>query len=75
MKKNKNYISEQWVRCIDMLPAEGGRYWCYVIEINDLGKSGFQWNCYFDDRDKSFRDNHQTMTVTHWRMLMPNPTT
>lgn len=63
----------EWIKVTDDLPKEGDIYWCYVVEINDLGKSGFQWNCYYDPIDKEFRDNHQKMNVTHWRYLMPNP--
>lgn len=62
---------DKWISA-ETLPKEGGRYWCFITEINDLGKSSFQWNCYYDDRDKTFRDSHQIMNVTHW-MPLPIP--
>ena len=70
--KPKSAFLMRWIDVNDKLPAEGGRYWCYCIETHDLGTSGFQWNCYYDDKDKEWRDNHKTITVTHW-MPLPEP--
>lgn len=63
---------DNWISIEDKLPKEGGRYWCYVEYINDLGKSNFQWNCSFDPNTKLFSDNLERMNVTHW-MLLPSP--
>jgi hypothetical protein len=62
-----------WVSVEDKLPEEGGRYWCYVEELNDLGISHYEWNCYFDPHNKEFRDNLKTMKVTHWTYLLGSP--
>lgn len=34
-----------WIPVSERKPEESGRYWCYVEEQNDLGKSHYQWNC------------------------------
>lgn len=59
----------------DGLPKEGGRYWCYVKELNDLGFSYFQWNCCYHADTKTFTDStfKGGETVTHWTYLLPNP--
>ena len=63
--------SAEWISVNDSLPAEGGRYWCYVVEQTDLGKSAYQWNCYYSETEQRF--NHHEGLVTHWRELMPPP--
>lgn len=63
-----------WVDVNDRLPELGGRYWCYVQEVGDLGISGFQWNCCYHDDTKSWTDNFVNMHVTHWRPLPLPPT-
>ena len=65
-------IEDSWISVEDRLPEEGGRYWCYVEEITDLGISHYQWNCYYHPTDKSWSDRFVPMYVTHWRPL-PEP--
>ena len=68
-----DYIFEkEWIPATNP-PKEGGRYWCYCKEINDLGISHFQWNCSYDIQENSWRDNHETYNVTHWTELLPPP--
>lgn len=62
-----------WYAVESKLPEEGGRYWCYVKELNDLGFSHFEWNCYYDPEKREFRDNLQVMRVTHWTYLLGAP--
>jgi hypothetical protein len=64
----------EWISVKDRLPTEGGRYWCYIKELNDLGFSYFQWNCCYDEREKRFTDSTLTggENVTHW-MTLPKP--
>jgi hypothetical protein len=62
-----------WMACEEHMPDEGGRYWCYCTEINDLGTSHFQWNCYYDPQNKSFSDEGHSISVTHWKPLAPPP--
>jgi len=61
-----------WISA-DKPPKESGRYWCYVEEINDLGKSYFQWNCYYDATENRWSDNLKSVMVTHWAFLKPPP--
>jgi hypothetical protein len=64
----------KWVKASERLPEEGGRYWCYVRDLTDLGFSYFQWNCAYNEREKRFSDRYLTNgeTVTHW-MPLPEP--
>lgn len=64
---------EYWVSVKEKLPDEGGRYWCYVEVVGDLGESHFQWNCSFDPHMQSFSDNMVTMHVIYWQPLAPEP--
>lgn len=63
---------DKWISVETTPPTDSNRYWCYVEEVNDLGKSHFQWNCYYDTDKKEFRDNGVVMRVTHYQPL-PNP--
>jgi BMFP domain-containing protein YqiC len=65
----------RWVKASEELPKEGGRYWCYIKELTDLGWSYFQWNCYYDPEEKRFSDSTLTKgeNVTHWMPLPPPP--
>ncbi len=54
-------------------PKEMGRYWCYCKEINDLGTSTFEWNCFYDKEENEWRDNNEMYHVTHWTELMGKP--
>lgn len=44
---------EDWISVDERLPEEGGRYWCYMRDINDLGASYFQWNCAYNANEKT----------------------
>jgi len=66
--------TDEWVS-VETPPKESGRYWCYVKELNDLGNSYFQWNCYYDARVNDWTDNFTPYTVTHWTNLLPQPPT
>ena len=63
----------QWTKCSDRFPEEGGRYLCYVIEQNDLGLSGFVWNCAWCPSEKIWSDKTISMYVTHWQPLPEKP--
>jgi len=55
-------------------PKEGGRYWCIVREINDLGTSYFQWNCaYNPDNLYKWSSNALSHNVIWWTELAPFP--
>ncbi|HIB8858213.1 TPA: DUF551 domain-containing protein, partial [Klebsiella pneumoniae] len=38
-------VPGKWIPVSERMPEDSGRYWCYVEEQNDLGKSHYQWNC------------------------------
>ncbi|EOD2055111.1 DUF551 domain-containing protein, partial [Salmonella enterica subsp. enterica] len=59
-----------WISCSEQMPDEIGRYWCYVEEQNDLGKSHYQWNCSWNG-DK-WGSEMMSGKVTHW-MPLPEP--
>lgn len=64
-----------WISVYDQLPEEGGRYWCYVQQLTDLGYSYFQWNCDYNPQLRRFSDmtlkgGHE---ITHWRPLAKPP--
>jgi hypothetical protein len=63
-----------WISVDNALPDEGGRYWCYVEELTDLGFSYFQWNCAYNEREKTFSDStfKDGERVIFWAPL-PNP--
>lgn len=65
---------EEWISVDERLPTEGGRYWCYVEEITDLGRGYFQWNCAFNQNGRLFTDKSlcNGERITHWRPL-PEP--
>ena len=42
---NSPVTPDGWIPVSERMPEESGRYWCYVEEQNDLGKSHYQWNC------------------------------
>lgn len=67
-------VPGDWISVEDGLPEEGGRYWCYVEEINDLGISHFQWNCSYHEVEKRFSDRSLNGgKVTHWQPLPAPP--
>lgn len=73
---SKEEAQGEWISVKDRLPEEGGRYWCYVRDINSLGKSHFQWNCSYHEIEKRFSDRYLTNgeKVTHWQSLPSPPT-
>lgn len=59
-----------WINARISPPAESGRYWCIVVEQNELGKSHYQWNCSYNSEDNEWGDNKH---VIYWMPLMPYP--
>ncbi|WP_373326128.1 DUF551 domain-containing protein [Cronobacter turicensis] len=59
-----------WIPCSERMPEEGGRYLCYVEEINSLGKSHYQWNCSWNG--DVWGGEALYGRVTHWQPL-PEP--
>lgn len=55
-----------WSKTSENQPSESGRYWCVVSEINDLGESKYQWNCYYNKEDNSWSDKFEYMNVLYW---------
>lgn len=73
MTSYSDQFKNKWIDVEKELPKEGGRYWCFCTEQTELGKSFFQWNCYYDPTEKEFRDDHQKVYVTHWTYLLDWP--
>lgn len=69
----KTKFTRTWKSADTHPPSEGGRYWCLVAEINDLGTSHFQWNCSYHPKEKRWSDNFETMRVIYWTELAPLP--
>lgn len=65
-------IPDGWVACSERMPEEGGRYWCYVEEQNDLGKSHYQWNCAWNG-GRWWVESDNGGRVTHWMRLPAAP--
>lgn len=65
----------KWVSVKERLPEESGRYWCYIEHQTDLGLSHFQWNCSYNEIEKTFSDSSlkDGEKVTHWTKLLPKP--
>ncbi|EOG4729230.1 DUF550 domain-containing protein [Salmonella enterica subsp. enterica serovar Typhimurium] len=63
-------IPDGWISCSERMPDEIGRYWCYVEEQNDLGKSHYQWNCSWNG--DTWGGEMMSGKVTHW-MPLPEP--
>lgn len=70
-KLNSPVIPDGWVACSERMPEESGRYWCYVEEQNDLGKSNYQWNCAWNG-NRWWVEHEDGGRVTHWQPL-PSP--
>ncbi|EHW2661094.1 DUF551 domain-containing protein [Escherichia coli] len=70
--RNVPVIPDCWIKCSERMPEESGRYWCYVEEINDLGKSHYQWNCSWNG-ERWLVDSDNGGRVTHWMPLPAAP--
>lgn len=70
MTQGSSGEEDDWIPCSERMPEEGGRYWCYVEEINSLGKSHYQWNCSWNGEDWGGEGFYGR--VTHWQPL-PEP--
>lgn len=66
------YTLPQWIPCSERMPEETGRYWCYVEEQNDLGKSHYQWNCSWNG-NRWWVESENGGRVTHWQPLPSAP--
>lgn len=64
--------SNGWIPVSERLPEDSGRYWCYVEEQNDLGKSHYQWNCSWNG-DRWWVESEGGGIVTHWMPLPAAP--
>ncbi len=69
----KYSFSRTWKNAIATPPKEGGRYWCLVEEITELGVSHFQWNCSYHKIEKRWSDDKKDCNVIYWTELAPMP--
>ena len=69
---NSPVIPGRWIPVSERLPEDSGRYWCYVEEQNDLGKSHYQWN-YSWNGDRWWVESEGGGIVTHWMPLPAAP--
>ncbi|HBR4097147.1 TPA: DUF551 domain-containing protein [Klebsiella pneumoniae] len=65
-------VPGKWIPVSERLPEDSGRYWCYVEEQNDLGKSHYQWNCSWNG-DRWWVESEAGGIVTHWMPLPAAP--
>ncbi|MDG5059304.1 DUF551 domain-containing protein [Klebsiella pneumoniae] len=65
-------VPGKWIPVSERLPEDNGRYWCYVEEQNDLGKSHYQWNCSWNG-DRWWVESEGGGIVTHWMPLPAAP--
>ncbi|EOY0366600.1 DUF551 domain-containing protein [Klebsiella pneumoniae] len=65
-------VPGKWIPVSERLPEDSGRYWCYVEEQNDLGKSHYQWNCSWNG-DRWWVESEGGGIVTHWIPLPAAP--
>lgn len=65
-------VPGKWIPVSERLPEDSGRYWCYVEEQNDLGKSHYQWNCSWNG-DRWWVECEGGGIVTHWMPLPAAP--
>ncbi|WP_395165828.1 DUF551 domain-containing protein [Klebsiella pneumoniae] len=65
-------VPGKWIPVSERLPEDSGRYWCYVEEQNDLGKSHYQWNCSWNG-DRWWVESECGGIVTHWMPLPAAP--
>lgn len=65
-------VPGKWIPVSERKPEESGRYWCYVEEQNDLGKSHYQWNCSWNG-ERWWVESENGGIVTHWIPLPAVP--
>ncbi|HEC2570644.1 TPA: DUF551 domain-containing protein [Raoultella ornithinolytica] len=65
-------VPGKWIPVSEQMPEDSGRYWCYVEEQNDLGKSHYQWNCSWNG-DRWWVESEGGGIVTHWMPLPAAP--
>ena len=65
-------VPGKWIPVSERLPEDSGRYWCYVEEQNDLGKSHYQWYCSWNG-DRWWVESEGGGIVTHWMPLPAAP--
>ncbi|HBZ7302686.1 TPA: DUF551 domain-containing protein [Klebsiella pneumoniae] len=65
-------VPGKWIPVSERKPEESGRYWCYVEEQNDLGKSHYQWNCSWNG-ERWWVESKNGGIVTHWMPLPAAP--
>ena len=65
-------VPGKWIPVSERMPEDSGRYWCYVEEQNDLGKSHYQWNCSWNG-DQWWVESENGGIVTHWMPLTASP--
>ncbi|EIX9136949.1 DUF551 domain-containing protein [Klebsiella pneumoniae] len=65
-------VPGKWIPVSERLPEDSGRYWCYVEEQNNLGKSHYQWNCSWNG-DRWWVECEGGGIVTHWMPLPAAP--
>lgn len=65
-------VPGKWIPVRERMPEDSGRYWCYVEEQNDLGKSHYQWNCSWNG-DRWWVESEGGGIVTHWMQLPAAP--
>ena len=69
-------MTRQWKDAINNPPKQPDRYWCYVEEVTENGKSYFQWNCsYNPDENRWGIDMLEELgaKVIHWTELLDPP--
>ncbi|HGW1252734.1 TPA: DUF551 domain-containing protein [Klebsiella pneumoniae] len=65
-------VPGKWIPVSERMPEDSGRYWCYVEEQNDLGKSHYQWNCSWNG-ERWWVESENGGIVTHWMPLTASP--
>ncbi|HBQ6225187.1 DUF551 domain-containing protein [Klebsiella pneumoniae] len=65
-------VPGKWIPVSERMPEDSGRYWCYMEEQNDLGKSHYQWNCSWNG-DRWWVESEGGGIVTHWMQLPAAP--
>lgn len=64
-------FTRTWKDASTSPPDQSDRYWCIVEEQGELGKSTYQWNCFYNSIEKTWSDYGQSYHVTFWTELPP----